>query len=186
MQDQIQSKDQLQETLEKVGTMQDQFIRTNLGVDEKASKALKSLRNPFIPQLPQEKPKPPDKKDPPPRLPPVSDNQIDQRPTYQPPVAQQTPEPQPAASVPNFVISGMVWNSSRPQAIVNGKVVEIGASLDGWDVTNISEGGVTFRQGDVTLSVIPVARTEGGSETRSRDSRYETPRLQPMTPMRNR
>ncbi|MFA5088329.1 MAG: general secretion pathway protein GspB [Candidatus Omnitrophota bacterium] len=93
-------------------------------------------RNPFIPQLPsptetqisEAKPKPTDIK---------------------PPQPQQ---PRPASSakkieeveikLPSLTISGLVWNSDRPQAIINDQVIDIGMSIENATITKISKAGI--------------------------------------------
>ncbi len=39
-------------------------------------------------------------------------------------------------------ITGLIWNSDRPQAIVNGEVLEIGDEINGMKIVNIQETGI--------------------------------------------
>ena len=45
--------------------------------------------------------------------------------------------------LPSFSIEGLVWNTGMPQAIVNGKIIKIGDTIDGVKVVNIDKGGIT-------------------------------------------
>lgn len=93
-----------------------------------------SIRNPFTSQLPEikvEKPVEP-KKDV--RASRRSErNQRPEQPT------KQTPEPvkPEIAETPTLQVSGLVWNSNRPQAIINGQVVGIGDTIQEVDIVGI-------------------------------------------------
>ena len=43
---------------------------------------------------------------------------------------------------PKMNITGLVWNTDLPQAIVNDKVVSLGDTVDGAVITDIREGGI--------------------------------------------
>ena len=43
---------------------------------------------------------------------------------------------------PEFKISGIVWNSERPQAIIEGRVLEVGDKIEDWSISNIDQRGV--------------------------------------------
>jgi len=51
----------------------------------------------------------------------------------------------PGPPPPLLKISGLVWNSNRPQAIINKIIVNINDQIEGWTITNISKEGVTIR-----------------------------------------
>lgn len=44
--------------------------------------------------------------------------------------------------LPAVVISGIIWNSDRPQAIIDGRIVEIGDTISEIEITNIHKTGV--------------------------------------------
>ena len=45
----------------------------------------------------------------------------------------------------SFVLEGVVWNSKRPQAIVNGKIVELGGKIGDAKITAIDKKGVKIQ-----------------------------------------
>lgn len=45
----------------------------------------------------------------------------------------------------SFVLEGVVWNSKRPQAIMNGKIVELGGKIGDAEITAIDKKGVKIR-----------------------------------------
>lgn len=49
---------------------------------------------------------------------------------------------QPVITLPTLTITGLIWNSDRPQAIVNGQVVTIGDVIDGAKITKIDKNGI--------------------------------------------
>lgn len=102
---------------------------------------LSNLPNPFLPQLPAETvaeiPKPPG------RLPP--------RPELPPPPGAAPEGPQTYS----FTLSGLIWNTDLPQAIINGQVVKEGDQIDLWTVQNISRQGVELMYNDETVLVKP-------------------------------
>ncbi|MDD5504936.1 MAG: general secretion pathway protein GspB [Candidatus Omnitrophica bacterium] len=46
--------------------------------------------------------------------------------------------------MPSLVIEGMVWNTDKPQAIINGKVLNAGDIIDGVRIINIEKQGITI------------------------------------------
>ena len=44
--------------------------------------------------------------------------------------------------LPDVKISGIIWNSDRPQAIINGRIVDIGDSILGIQITEIRKTGI--------------------------------------------
>ena len=52
-----------------------------------------------------------------------------------------------------FNISGIIWHSDRPQAIVNRKIIDVGDTLDNMKVVAIRKSGVvvTFRGQSLTI-----------------------------------
>jgi|GEM_PF-3892246 len=73
------------------------------------------------------------------------------KPEQAPPIKTEVPDepPRPVESMgappPALSISGLVWNSDRPQAIVNKTIVNINDQIEGWTITNISKEGITIR-----------------------------------------
>lgn len=43
---------------------------------------------------------------------------------------------------PSLILSGIVWNSWQPQAIINGRVVKVGDVMDDVKIEKISQDGV--------------------------------------------
>jgi len=69
----------------------------------------------------------------------------------------QKPSFKKEPSFPKFNISGIVWNCDRPQAIINGTVVDVGDTLDSLKikVTGISKDGVEVMFKGVKMTVAP-------------------------------
>ena len=44
-----------------------------------------------------------------------------------------------------FTLEGLLWESDRPQAIVNGRIVEKGGNVQGAEVLAIDQKGVRMR-----------------------------------------
>ena len=59
---------------------------------------------------------------------------------------------------PMFVISGVLWNSQKPMAIVNGQVVAVGDYIDDVMVTNIQSSEVSFKDAKENIFVLTVDR----------------------------
>ncbi len=83
-----------------------------------------TAKNPFIPVLPvKETSKPADEEK---TLKPES-------------IAKQRPD---VSEPPSVTINGLVWNTRRPQAIVNKKVVAIGDTVDDFTIASITKAGI--------------------------------------------
>ena len=103
-----------------------------------SSEDLDSLRDPFTPQLPL----PPVKEIPKPANPP--------RPTATgpdtvtpPPPAKKNPEPIVEKPLPPQIkISGLLWNTDQPQAIINDRIVNVGDEIEKWTIQKIDQGGI--------------------------------------------
>ena len=65
------------------------------------------------------------------------------------------PKPKPVVTAPNLNISGLVWNSNRPQAIINGQVVSIGDTINDVKIVNIKKTGVEISYQGVTMTIKP-------------------------------
>ncbi len=99
--------------------------------------AAEGILNPFISKIPQpENPAP---------MPEDKDQQrfaIPQNIT-----APKGAEPPP---MPNYKISGLVWNTQKPQAILDNTIVTIGDNLKGWTIVDISKEGILIEFTDQT------------------------------------
>ncbi len=107
-------------------------------------------RDPFTPQVPQDeirvrRVEPPPVKPleiketvvPPPA--PVAD-----LPPVRIPVPEDIRPPQRVLEpLPDITIAGVVWNTDRPQAIVNGQIVGIGDMVSGVKILGIKKMGIT-------------------------------------------
>jgi len=56
---------------------------------------------------------------------------------------------------PALILSGLVWNSSRPQAIVNGTIVRVGDEINGVTIIKIARDGVEGDFKDVKVYLKP-------------------------------
>ena len=110
---------------------------------------LRKLKNPFIPQLPQ-----PESQETPIVQPTDTTGRNLTYPVPHQPVSSQH-MPVPAPPKPSFSISGLVWNSDQPQAIINGQVVNVGDKVDNWTILTITEKGVEVTFQNVTYSIEP-------------------------------
>jgi len=99
----------------------------------------KDIRDPFVPKLPVE---------PEPDTEPVpgADAGKDRA-----AVADKKPGPEK----PNWKIQGLIWNTDRPQAIVNNQVVNLGDFIQEWKITGISKAGIAISCQDVTFLIEP-------------------------------
>ncbi len=65
------------------------------------------------------------------------------RPVLPPPVAPPSGQAAPVIQTPNFKLTGHVWGTKIPYAIIDGEVVGIGDTVQGWTVVEIKKEGVT-------------------------------------------
>ncbi len=99
---------------------------------------LSSLRNPFKSQLPvKEIKKPVIKEKRPVALKPVKkpDTEIIPSTPNKPEVEPEKKKPIPP--LPNITINGIIWDSDRPQAIINGHIIDIGDAILQIEITDI-------------------------------------------------
>ena len=104
---------------------------------------LTNIKNPFVSQLPKPKIM---------ETPVVVEGPINSDPAATteplkiPDISSVIPKPEPKKAEvirpPSMNINGLVWDSDMPQAIINGRVVSLGDSVDGAVVTQIHETGV--------------------------------------------
>ncbi|MBF0531801.1 MAG: hypothetical protein HQL23_01755 [Candidatus Omnitrophica bacterium] len=94
-------------------------------------------RNPFEPQLPRADKKPnslPEK---------LKPSSVKQPPVVlKPAPSVSSAKPAEAPKMPQLLITGLVWNSDRPQAIVNGQVVDVGDKIETVQIVAINQQGL--------------------------------------------
>lgn len=106
------------------------------------------MRNPFLSQLPKkEEPKPivPVVVDRPLRSPDlVQPIPVPVQPVIEPPRIEQKfpPSPVPEILLPTLNITGLIWDTNRPQAIVNDEIVDVGDTILGVRIIAIKKTGI--------------------------------------------
>ena len=122
---------------------------------EELTRVLQSIRNPFASQLPE----------PPP--PPAGSSQRGTQltnPQNLDPSNQRTAVTLPSdyermknqgqvGVVTGIDVTGIVWNSKRPQAIVNNKVVSVGDKVNDYEVKAIKKSGVILKFSGQTIKI---------------------------------
>ncbi len=128
--------DMLNETLNKVKRLEATTTAKPADEDLTSESDPDTFRNPFVPQTPQ----------------PVKT--IDDNTTSVP--VQQIQRERPVVPIPVFTLSGLIWNTKKPAAILNGKIVAIGDQVSNWSVSEITKEGVHVTFEDQNLWVKPV------------------------------
>lgn len=113
------------DTFNKAKQMQENFSQKITSINFDIEKTAKKIRNPFLSQFPEDKPKITKK----PTTIVINPAPID-------PYDTETEAP------PTGIVSGLVWNTDLPQAILDNDVVNIGDDFNGWTITNISQDGI--------------------------------------------
>lgn len=62
--------------------------------------------------------------------------------TEKEPVEEETEKTEIPVSLPEFNIQAIVWDSPVLQAIINGKILGIGDTIEGAEITNITREGI--------------------------------------------
>lgn len=118
-----------------------------------SSLELRSLQNPFIIKLPKEPPKPEYQpvikkalKD---NIPKIdwtnkNSNKINQEINNIKDSIKDNIQQPPPKIPPTFVVSGIIWNSKKPQAIIDDQIVEIGQIIQEAKITHISPSGIKY------------------------------------------
>lgn len=121
--------------------------------------------NPFKPQLPQ--PKPPEEAAPPsePIPPPGSSTRTemyDIPPAYNDPLMNNIPpsdiipeKPKIPVIPPAFDIQGIIWQTDRPQAIINDQVVDVGDALMDSRIVSIEKAFIQIEYQGILFNVTP-------------------------------
>lgn len=91
------------------------------------------FKNPFVPMTPKKKEERPAA----PQTP-----QLPVQPIQQAPVVP-----------PSLIITGLVWGSARPQAIIENTVVDVGDEIKGVKITGINQSGINFLYQDKYFTV---------------------------------
>lgn len=117
--------------------------------------ALESLPDPFISRLPKKEIPTPDaeKKAPPPDQwsDPLTPPLPSKVPPSNKPLPPTVPRPNPAQDTqvsmaePTLTLTGIVFNTAKPQAVINGTVVSVGDRIAGVEVKSISKGVVEVK-----------------------------------------
>ena len=141
------TKNALDETLQRVENQKDAEKAQRLGISPQVMKELNALGNPFAPQLPR--PPEPEEESPPEEIPDL--------PREEPAPMEPAPlkEEHVFFSRDAFELSGLIWDSDRPQAILNGQIVNIGDRLDQWTVLHIDKQGVEVGQKNKVFLIEP-------------------------------
>jgi hypothetical protein len=60
-----------------------------------------------------------------------------------------------AKAATRLVLSGILWDSSRPSAIINGEIAEVGTEVSGSKIVKITRHSVTLHDGKkyITLTI---------------------------------
>jgi hypothetical protein len=72
--------------------------------------------------------------------------------------ANPSPRPSSSASGPGLKISAIAWSADQPLALINGRIVKPGDTVDSAEITGITRTDVTLKRGGetVTLSLNPL------------------------------
>lgn len=111
-------------------------------------------RNPFLPQLPVPEPKTETKTEPPVNPIPLTDN------NKKAPFHDERFDPKPEISakpvtLPPLAITGWVWNTPRPQAIINGEVLDVGDLVSDAKIVSINKEKIEFSYQGTIISKKP-------------------------------
>lgn len=139
--------DILKQTLKQAGEQETLTTTTDQTADRtivETSIDINDIQDPFTPQIPKE------------TKPILPINTTMPTPTGIP--EQETP-------VPQFIVSGMIWNSKKPAAIVNDQVVAIGDQISNWSVTQITKDGINMTFEQQNLWIKPIVNPELESQT---------------------
>lgn len=130
--------------LQEKNTLQDLLKKTKKSYGAPAEvNILNSIKSPFEPRTPKEKivaikPKP--------------------KPKPKPKIKYTPKQPEiavPEIPLPTFQVNGLVWDTERPQAILDSQVINVGDTLKGCTVINIDKNGILLNFQDRTFTVQP-------------------------------
>lgn len=111
-----------------------------------------AVRNPFTPQLPiKTVEQPPMAK--------VNNKVNTINKINQPSRRQETTDNRTSRDVrtqaPTWSITGVIWNSDRPQAIINGRVVDVGDEINDMQIVAIRNDGIDIEFGNEKMTIKP-------------------------------
>ena len=106
---------------------------------------LNSIRSPFEPRIPKEEidliaPEP---------------TPIPTPKTTVKPAPKGREPPKPEVPLPIFQVNGLVWDTERPQAILDSQVINVGDTIKGCTVMDIDKNGILLNFQDRTFTVQP-------------------------------
>lgn len=118
-------------------------------------------KNPFRPQLPEkeeiQKVIPKDTK--PDKIDDTKKNLWDRFKDIKPDTTVKTPVKDIIKSkpivLPELKITGLIWNTNRPQAIVNGQIVDIGDTISATKIVAIRKTGIDISFEGITQTISP-------------------------------
>lgn len=110
---------------------------------EQLKPKLNSIQNPFESQLPETEPEDEEPMDKPEITEPATS-----APIFNIPVTEE-----PLPPIPTFEITGIIWDSDRPQAIINEQIVDIGDTIEDVRITEIEKTAIrgTFHGASITI-----------------------------------
>lgn len=73
---------------------------------------------------------------------------------------------------PELSISGLIWNSDRPQAIINGRVVSVGDEIDGARLLSVNKEGITIEYKGIEFPVKKFTQITSGQKQYQKTERY--------------
>jgi len=78
-------------------------------------------------------------------------------------IKEQPQEQMETKPLPSMQIQGIVWGGGFPQAIINNRVVRVGDTIEGVQITDINKNGVTvfFENRQYTLSPSSPVSSQG-------------------------
>ena len=132
----LESNEDIGKTSKQLATKDPEIeqLASTLEVDYNIAESYKTIHNPFEPQLPVVK--------------------VD-KPISNPMPTNDIPAPTEAPT-PQFKISGLVWNTQAPTAIINGSIVKVGDQVSNWAITEISKEGVRLKSESRELTIKPI------------------------------
>ena len=80
----------------------------------------------------------------------------------QPPIPQAPAQTPPGLS--SLALQGIFWGTDRPQAIINRRILSVGDTIEGAEVTAISKEGVTLTHGGQQVELKPSAEVRTGRD----------------------
>lgn len=102
------------------------FSGEDADVDRDLTVSIRRIRNPFISGIPEPEP--------------VPEIKMDTR--RSDPIPETMVIDDHVEPAPQVVISGLVWDTARPQAIIDNLIMNVGDSIGSWMIVEISQKGI--------------------------------------------